>query len=160
MRKTMTVVFSTLIALSLVGGIGASVASAQSKSKVIEQRRAAMKQLGGHMKAIGIFMKKGQGTAADVAARAEKVAAIAAAIPTLFPRGTSLNDGAGETGAKPEIWQQATLFRVRSGALHGAARAFAAVAKTGNKQGMGAVMGVLGKEGCGGCHRVFRKKLK
>lgn len=143
-------------------GAGTTAVQARDGKDPVKVRRAAMKQMGGHMKGVGGFLKGGKraGTAQTVALRGESIAAIADRIPSLFPKGTGLNDGVGETGAKPEIWQKWPEFQKAAANLGGLARKFAAAAETGDKQAIKTAMGVLGKQGCGGCHKIFRKKLK
>ena len=128
----------------------------------IKVRRAAMKQLGAHMKGVGGFLKGGRraGTAETVALRGQSMAAIAARIPALFPKGTSLADGKGETGAKPVIWEQWSGFQKAAAALATEANKLSAAAESGDKAAIKVAMGSLGKNGCGGCHRTFRQKLK
>lgn len=128
----------------------------------IKVRRAAMKQLGGHMKGIGGFLKGGRraGTAETVALRGQSIAAIAGKIPALFPKGTSLADGKGETGAKPVIWEQWPAFQKAAMNLASEANKLSAAAGKGDKAAIKVAMGSLGKNGCGGCHRTFRQKLK
>ena len=128
----------------------------------IKVRRAAMKQLGAHMKGVGGFLKGGRraGTAETVALRGQSIAAIAGKIPALFPKGTSLADGKGETGAKPVIWEQWPAFQKAAANLTAEANKLTAAAEGGDKAAIKAAMASLGKNGCGGCHRTFRQKLK
>ena len=76
----------------------------------IKARQGIMKSNGGNMKAIGAFLKTGQGSAADVAARARKMAADAKALKGLFPLGTSATDMPGKTRAKADIWKRRPAF--------------------------------------------------
>ncbi len=85
-------------------------AVADDPAAVISQRRDLMKDQGKNAKAIYQFTQ-GQGTAADVAAAAQAIAADATKIPDLFPKGTSLDEFPGKTGAKPAIWQDWDKFK-------------------------------------------------
>lgn len=144
------------LAIGLMTVVGANVASAQMASDILKERSKLMKGLGGNMKAIGAFLKKGEGSAADVGKRARQIAAMAARIPDLYPKGTSMNDGVGKTRAKPEIWTQRVAFEAASAKLSELAWNMSAAAATGNKGAIGKAMGPMGKVGCGGCHKVFR----
>ena len=77
-----------------------------------------------------------------------------------FPKGTSLADGAGKTGAKPEIWAKWGEFKAAAAAMGSLAESLAKASATGDKGKMKQAVTSLGKKGCGGCHRNFRKKLK
>ena len=68
------------------------------------------------MKGIGGFLKggKGAGTAADAALRGRAIAAAAAKMPAMFPKGTGIDDlGLEKTGAKAAIWRRRGRFRSR-----------------------------------------------
>ncbi|MFO1059360.1 MAG: cytochrome c [Dongiaceae bacterium] len=134
-------------------------AVADDPAAVISQRRDLMKDQGKNAKAIYQFTQ-GQGTAADVAAAAQAIAADATKIPDLFPKGTSLDEFPGKTGAKPAIWQDWDKFKADAAALHEQATKLAEVAKGGDAQAIAAQFDVMGKTGCGGCHQSFRQKLE
>lgn len=148
------------VAVGLVLGsmavAGAGVASAQSAGEAIKQRQALMKANG---KAFGVFVgfvKKGKGSAADVEKQARGIAARLADLPDLFPKGSSLADGAGKTRAKPEIWQQWAAFEADAAKTSKLAWDLSLAAVSGDKQAIGAAFDKLGKDGCTGCHRAFR----
>ena len=132
-----------------------SAVEAQMGSQAIEARRALMKTTGKNMKVVAGFVKKGVGTASDVAKSARIIAASIAELPNHYPRGTAQGTGAGNTRAKAEIWTQWAKFT--GGAANGtsAALKLAMAADTGDKGAIGAAMGGLGKS-CGGCHKPFR----
>jgi len=147
-------------ALAMAIAAPSITARSASPAEVIKERRALMKDNGGNLKGIIGYLKKGMGTPADVARRAEAIAANAAKMPTLFPKGTSLADGVGETGAKPAIWEDKAKFDAAAGTLKKLASALAATARTGDKKAIAMAISTVGKQGCGGCHKPFRKKLK
>lgn len=151
-----------LCAIALGLAIAPVAGNAQTKEDPVKIRRAAMKQMGGNMKGIGGFLKGGRraGTADTVALRGQAIAAIAAKIPGFFPKGTSLEDGVGVTGAKPVIWAQWNDFKAAAANMAAKANKLSMVAENGDKAAIKAAMGDLGKKGCGGCHKTFRKKLK
>jgi len=79
---------------------------------------------------------------------------------TLFPKGTSLNDDAGKTRAKPDIWRNWSGFKARAATLKAEATKLSQAAKSGDKTAIATAFGSLGKNGCGGCHRQFRGPRK
>jgi len=128
---------------------------------VIAERRGAMQALGGNMKKIAGYLKKNEGSAADVRAAAMKIEEIAKAIPSLFPPGTGMAAYKGVTGAKPEVHSDAAGFKTVSMKMASIAADLAKAAGDGaSKADLGAKFGMIGKAGCGGCHRVYREKLK
>ena len=136
-----------------------SLLSAQDPAAVLKERQETMKQLGGNMKAINDFVEAGTGSAEDVATRAASIREIAGKIPTLFPEGTSMDDGIGKTGAKPAIWSDWSGFQAAAKKMGEEAGKLAEVAAAGDRDAIGAQFGALGKDGCGGCHQTFRQKL-
>ena len=136
-----------------------SLLSAQDPAAVLKERQETMKQLGGNMKAINDFVEAGTGSAEDVATRAASIREIAGKIPTLFPEGTSMDDGIGKTGAKPAIWSDWSGFQAAATKMGEEAGKLAEVAAAGDRDAIGAQFGALGKDGCGGCHQTFRQKL-
>jgi cytochrome c556 len=149
---------AVVIAVGLVSGAMRTEAAMDAKT-VIETRQKAMKELGGHMKAINDFVEKGQGDAGMVAEHATAIADTSKKIPELFPEGTSLADGHGvKTAAKPEIWSDRAGFEQAAMTLGTKAEELAKAAAGGDKQVIAAAFGDLGKNGCGGCHSKFRQK--
>jgi cytochrome c556 len=147
-------------------GIAALVAAgltlqvvAQDAAEAVKKRQEFMKEMGGDAKAINEFLEKDMGTAEDVKAKAADIKAEAAEIPSLFPAGTSLDDGVGKTGAKPEIWAKPDEFKAAAENMGMLAGKLEEAAASGDKQQIADAFGALGKNGCGGCHQTFRQKL-
>lgn len=139
-------------------GVVPMAAAAAGQGDPVAVRQAMMEALGAHMKGIGAFLR-GAGTATDVALRGRSIAAAAAKMPALFPRGSGIDDlGLARTGAKAAIWQRWEDFESAARTLQQQAMAFDRAAQTGERGRIGAAMGVLGRQGCGGCHRDFRQK--
>jgi cytochrome c556 len=145
--------------LGLAVGFTVVAAVADDPAALITQRRDLMKDQGKNAKAIYQFTQ-GQGTTADVTTAAQAIAADAAKIPTLFPKGTSLDDFPGKTGAKPAIWQDWDKFTAAATNLQSEATKLADVAKGGDSQAIAAQFDSMGKNGCGACHQSFRQKLE
>ncbi len=131
----------------------------------IQERKNLMRSNIGNMKAIGAFLKTGKGSAGDVASRARTIAGNAEKISGLFPAGTSLKDKPGQTRAKPSIWAKKSIhnqaedkaaFNNAADIMSVYALKLASAADSGDKKAIGAAMGQLGKNGCGGCHKFFR----
>ena len=130
-------------------------ASAQSAGQAIEARKGLMKSNSRNFKIIAAFVKKGQGTAADVARSGRQIASNISAFPNNFPKGTSRDDGAGKTRAKAEIWQNWSSFVGFAADRAKLALDLSIAAETGDKGAIGKAMGALGK-GCGSCHKAWR----
>ena len=137
----------------------ANAASAASADDAIKQRQAAMKQIGGQMKVIKDYLG-GSGTAADVVAGATKINGLSKSTPALFVEGTALGDSgiSTETEALPKIWQDTAGFQDAWAVLVRESEKLAQVAATDNRDAIAAQFGAMGKNGCGGCHKVYRKK--
>lgn len=137
------------------------IVSNAEHAAVIAERRSAMHVLGGSMKQIGGYLKKGEGSAADVKTAAMAIEKIGKAIPKLFPAGTGMAAYKGVTGAKPAVHSDPAGFRKISQQMASLAAELAQAAGSGaSKADLGAKFGIIGKVGCGGCHRTYREKLK
>lgn len=158
MRRLQTILLGGAVAMA-VGIAVPSLLAAQDVAATIKQRQEAMKEFGGHMKAINEFIESGNGSAADVAARAAAIQQAAAKIPGWFPAGTSMDDGVGKTGAKPAIWSDRSKFEAAASKMGDEAGTLADIAAGGDRDAIGAQFAALGKSGCGGCHTPFRQKL-
>jgi cytochrome c556 len=158
MRTRSKALLGGVLALA-IGLTAAAAAVADDPAATISQRRDLMKDQGKNAKAIYQFTQ-GQGSAADVAAAAQNIANDAGKIPSLFPKGTSLDDFPGKTGAKPAIWQDWDKFKADAANLQTEASKLAEVAKGGDAQAIAAQFDAMGKNGCGACHQNFRQKLE
>ena len=143
----------------VVGAIAVSAmpssVDAQMAGKAIDARKGLMKSNGKNMKVIVGFMKKGMGTAAEVAMSARMIASNMAQFPNHYPKGTAQGSGAGNTRAKAEIWTNWAGFAGGASKATDLALKVAMAADSGDKAAIGAALGALGK-GCGGCHKAFR----
>ena len=132
-----------------------SFADVQMAGKAIDARRGLMKNIGKNMKVVVGFVKKGKGTASDVAKSARIIASNIAEFPNHYPRGTAQGTAAGNTRAKVDIWTRWTSFTGAAAKATDIALKLATAADTSDKDALGATMGGLGKS-CGGCHKSFR----
>jgi cytochrome c556 len=134
--------------------------AALSPADTIAERRKLMKGQGAAAKAINDFLESGTGTADDVAKAAASIKESSAKIPNLFPAGTSMDDNVAETHAKKEIWANFDDFKSHAAKLGELATALQTAAATGDKEKIAAAFGTMGKEGCGGCHTLYRQKTQ
>lgn len=136
------------------------VATAQSNLvEAVKARQKAMKGNSAIAKELGAFFKEGKGTAEEMAGKAHQLVEVAKVIPTVFPEGTSLEqqlEGIEENRAKPEIWQKWSDFEAAAAKLGTEAGKLEELLKAGDKEAAAAQFGVVGKQGCGGCHETFR----
>jgi cytochrome c556 len=132
----------------------------------IKTRRAVMKELSAHNKAIGKYLKGHKnakrearlGTPGDVELRALAMAGLAKRLPSMFPKGTGMMDMPGKTRAKPAVWTESGKFRAAANKLASWAKDLESAAATGDKSKIGAAMKGFGKATCGNCHKTFRGK--
>ncbi len=143
------------LAMGILVGCTQDKEMAQSPGKVIKERRALMQNNNKSFKVIKAFAKSGKGKAGAVRDAAVAVAWNAAQIPGLFPKGTSLKDGVGQTRAKPEIWAKWADFEAAAGKLKAAGENLAKVAAGGDAGAIKSAGGAVMKS-CGGCHNSFR----
>ena len=132
------------------------VADAQMAGDAIKARQGLMKNNGKNFGVIAGFVKKGKGTAAAAASSARKIASNVSLVVDLFPKGTSMTDSVAKNRAKPEIWQDRAKFVAAAANLVKLAWDLSLAAETGDKGAMGKAMGAMGKNGCTGCHKLFR----
>jgi cytochrome c556 len=144
MTRLKLLVGAAAIAVAVCG----AVATVQAEVPRVD----AMKTLGQNMKAIKELISAG-GPAADAAAPAQKIAEIAAKIPSLFPKGSDTPDD----GAKPEIWTHWDDFTAKAKALEDAATALGSAAGGGDIATVGAQFEKVGGT-CGACHKEYRAK--
>jgi len=154
----------------VVAGI-AFVATTQvevANADPIKTRRAIMKELSGHNKAIKKYLKGHKsakrearlGTAGDMELRALAMAGLGKRMVSLFPKGTSLKDMPGKTRAKPEIWSKPADFRKAANIFVSWSNDLEKAAATGDKAKIAAAMKGFGKTACGTCHKTFRGPKK
>lgn len=147
------------IAAAFVLAVAAAVpATAMSGKETIEKRKVFMKEkiLKPYLVAKK-FAKEGEGTASSVAENATALSAAAAKITADYPKGTGRGDFDDKvTRALPKIWEDWQGFQAAATALQTEAAKLATVAAGGDKNAIAAQFGMVGKLGCGGCHKPFR----
>ena len=151
----------SLIALALgtMLGLGAVGGFAQDKAQAVKDRQATMKRQGADLKYISDYLKGVNNDQAGAIEKANDLLSISPKIPDLFVPGTSTADFPGVSHAKPEIWQEWDKFKMIPVALQANEVKLAEALKGGDKGAIGAVLGGVGKDGCGACHTSYREKL-
>lgn len=152
-HKAAILVFTLIIA---VFGLVAVPASAQEEG-AIKYRKALMKAVGGHMGAMAGMVKgqvKGSKQAREVHAHAMRE--LAKITADAFPEGSDF----GETRALPEIWSKPDDFKKAIDVFLAEATKLAEVSHTGDEGAFKQQFGAMGKNACGGCHKLFREKKK
>jgi cytochrome c556 len=150
MSRSRTVLWTVGVAVSAALGV-AGMAASQGASPV-EQRQAAMKQVGQQMKAGGAYTSAATPfDAAKVKALMDGVAADATKLRGLYPAGS---DADPKSAADPKIWQNKADFDKRLAELARLASvAGAATSTDAYKPAFSAVGGT-----CKSCHDIYRKK--
>jgi cytochrome c556 len=144
---------TVLLALALGS---AAVEAADEPANIIKYRQSIMKAIGGHMGAVA-GVAKGEVTFTDeVAGHAHAINEMGKNLLRLFPKDSGPE--AGETRALPVIWEKWSDFEAAVDSLKSESAKLAEVAKGGDTAAIAEQVGALGKNGCGGCHKTFRKK--
>ena len=143
--------------IAVMLGLASAAQAVDDAESVIKYRRQVMKALGAHAAAVAMVVKGEVAAAADVAAHARAIEAMAKLIPGLFPSGT--DSRSLETRAKPEIWRDWKRFTVLAKEVERAGAELAEAAVTGDAAAVAARFVALAKA-CGGCHKPFRAKKR
>lgn len=146
----------------LAGAFGVALAGvalqgqAADMAKAIEYRQNVMKSIGSNVDNI-VLMIKGQVpfNAQHVVVFAEDINNLSKLIPDLVPPGSGPE--AGDTRAKPEIWQKMDEFKADAEKLTTESAKLIEVAKGGDQAATFQQAVAMGKDACGGCHESFRK---
>ena len=111
----------------------------------------------GNFRVIKNFAKSGEGSAADVEKAAKGIQAAAAKVLPLFPNGSGRPDyDDNTTRALGKIWYDWPTFKKANSAMSKHAGHVAIYAAQGNPEDVKKHFKLMGKEGCGGCHKLFR----
>lgn len=151
LKNMRTLLFAAAVGAAAIGT--AAPASALDPAQSVFARKTMMWSIGAHMRGIvaGIKGKDGK----TVAAAANAIAAMSAAMLPLFVKGTE-QGGAHKTRAKADIWAKWDDFKAANEKLQAEAKKLAEVAGTNDPKAMLAQFKRMGAMGCGGCHRPFR----
>jgi cytochrome c556 len=116
------------------------------------QRHAVMGSLAAHMKATKAAIDAG--ALKDAARQADAIYWLARMLPDTFPKGSGPE--MGKTRADPKIWQDWSGFVAASERLAETSEALKKAADGGDAAATEAAFKAVGREGCGGCHKVYR----
>lgn len=116
------------------------------------ERHAVMGSLAAHMKAAKAALSDKDMDA--VAGQADAIYWLARIVPTTFPKGSGPE--LGKTRASPKIWQDWTGFEAASATLADKAAALKTAAKSDNAAHAETEFRNVAREGCGGCHKIYR----
>lgn len=124
--------------------------AASDKQQIVDQRVAAMKQMGG--KVNEAFQLSGTDAAGARAKLAEAIT-LAQAIPSRFPAGTADGDPDVKTRALPKIWSDSAGFQKAADGLVAALQAVDAklAANADTKTAFDDA-----RKACGSCHETYR----
>lgn len=145
--------------VAALGIVAIDIGVAESAdTAVIKQRIELMKKdVLGNFKVINAYVKDGKGTMADVEKAAKGLEAASGKIPSMFPKGTGRPDvDEKTTRALSKIWEDWATFEKAAKATGEHAGQVAMYAAQGKTDEVKKHAGLIGKEGCGACHKPFR----
>ena len=155
MRTTiLTVVLAVM--LGSVAWSGDDIVSLEEAERLSDERHVFMKELGKSMRTIKGFLS-GRNDAEEALAATGVLKGAASAIPPLFPPGTGV-DALPRTGALDAIWENWSDFEMAAQLLGERAAMLETALTSGDDDSQAAAFEALGRDGCGGCHSVFRAK--
>ena len=142
----------------MVSLIALDTAPAVAADDIIKKRIELMRKgILGNFRVIKNFAKSGEGSAADVEKAAKGIQAAAAKVLPLFPNGSGRPDyDDNTTRALGKIWYDWPTFKKANSAMSKHASHVAIYAAQGNPEDVKKHFKLMGKEGCGGCHKLFR----
>ena len=143
---------------ALLGALatGGLAAAADDPANALKYRQSVMKAVGAHMGASAAIVKGEVGHGANhVQLHAAAIRDLAKLAPDAFRQKAGAE--AGETAAKPAIWDNWAKFEQLAKALEVEAGKLADVAAKGDKAAIGQQLNALG-DACGACHQDFREK--
>lgn len=148
-----------IIGAAIAALMATGFAYAAGHGDAINQRKAAMKEVGGAMGAMG-KMAKGEMDfdAAVVLASLEKMNEVSKVYGDYFPAGseTGMDSEGKETTAAPKIWEDMDGFKAAIAKFEGDTAAAMAAAPQSVEE-LGPVLGAVGGN-CKACHETFRVK--
>lgn len=146
------------IAMATMVGLGAAATLAQDKEATVKARQETMKQEGPALRTIQDYINDKGTDQATAIAKAQDLIALVDKLITLWPAGTSSKDFPGKSNAKPEVWEQLDKFKGLYTSMKSDEQKLLAVLQKGDKTAAAAAVSDIGKNGCGGCHGLYREK--
>ncbi len=140
-----------------IGGVGAGVALAQDKDKIIADRQNLMKDQGRQWLVVRNYVEG----KADQAAALSAVESLTKSIPTVpnyFPPGTEGPAPDGKWATKPEVWSEHDKFLAAVKKVGDQVAVLDVALRGGDKAKVEAAFKDLNI--CNACHETFRAKLQ
>ncbi len=153
MRKSILTVIVSVV-LGSAAWSGDDIVSLEDAERLGQERHVVMKEIGIAMRTIKSFLS-GRNSAGEALAATGALKDAAAAIPSLFPPGTGV-DALPRTGALDAIWENWSDFEMASQLLGERATMLETALASGDGDSQTEAFMALGRDGCGGCHAVFR----
>ncbi len=132
------------------------VESREEALRVQAERSQAMKGLGRAMRTVKLFTA-GRGTRDEAREAAATVVGTAPKMLSLFPAGTGM-DVLGDSESAPSIWEDWNGFEAAAAVFGDKAAMLEAALAAGDSERIQSAFEDLSRNGCGGCHRAFRRK--
>ena len=120
---------------------------------IIKKRQDTLKQLNFLTRQLNRTFFFSKPDKNEVRTQAREILEISNGFSGLFPKGS----GTGDTGARPEIWQNQEDFSSKIQDLHSAASVLGAAAKIGDMNAASNALSDLGAA-CSACHRIYRER--
>lgn len=158
--KMVMTALAASVGLSLSVGVALAAdptptpAPASPAGKVVLVRQAHYRELNSAFRAVNDELRKDAPDKAAITANAGKMRALAADLPSWFPKGSGPEAGV-PTRAKAEIWTDAEGFAAAAGGLAGETVKLEQVAAAGDLDAIKAE-GRATNGACGACHSKFR----
>ncbi len=152
--------FKSLLSVVLVASIFLAVSNsvyAHGGGPVYEKRHVYMNELGDIMKALGNFVKRGEGELNDLSQKAARIIELSPELPSHFPPDTGLNHNK-ESQAKPIIWEKWDDFVSASERLVELGKGLESALASEDETEISVAVKQMGEEGCRACHSQFRIK--
>ncbi len=123
---------------------------------VVGERHDLMKGLGQSMRTVKGYLT-GRASVDEALAAVLSIRHASDAMLPLFPAGTGMDDVAGSE-ALGAVWENWDGFTMAAALLGERAAALEAALESGDGDAADSAFGLLGRDGCGGCHGLFRHK--
>ena len=153
MRTTILTAVVCLV-LGSVAWSGDGSVSLEEAERLSDERHVFMKEMGKSMRTIKGFLS-GRNDMEEALAATRVLKDAATAITPLFPPGTGV-DALPRTGALDAIWENWSDFEMAAQLLGERAAVLETALASGDGDSQTDAFIALGREGCGGCHSVFR----
>ncbi len=134
---------------------GAALAQPSPAAKAAQERHANFQKLGAAFKALNDELRKSKPDLAKVQAQTKTMAALSAALPTWFPRGSGM-EARPQSEAKANIWTDAAGFSAKASAAQAEVAKLNQAAMAGDMDAVKAQVRPTGGS-CKACHDVYRQ---